>query len=155
MIDWYELIGQTAVPMHGDVLEWALKYETMDRRVAETTLFGMCRVSTIFLSLDHSWNGGRPLLFETMAFWPGRDGYEQERCSTWLEAQEQHARMCAEVARPAAVAAYIRRRLSDRWYQAKTDLERRWREIRGIEPTEMEQTMLAMEARMADRQEGW
>jgi hypothetical protein len=151
--DWYELIGQTPVLIQGDIIEAALKFEAMDRRVAETTLFGMCRVSTIFLSLDHSWNGGPPLLFETMAFWPGRDGYEQQRCSTWLEAQEQHARMCAEVARPAAVAAYVRRRLSDRWSRAKADLLSRWREIRGIEPTEMERQWLAIEARMADRQE--
>jgi hypothetical protein len=153
MSDWYELIGQTPVLIQGDFLEAALKFETMDCRVAETTLFGMCRVSTIFLSLDHSWNGGPPLLFETMAFWHGEHGYEQERCATWLQAQEQHARMCAEVVRPAAVAAYIGRQIADRWYQAKTDLGRRWREIRGIEPTEMEKTMLAIESRIFDRQD--
>jgi hypothetical protein len=153
MSDYYELIGQTAVPVHGGVLEWAQKFETMDRRVAETRLFGMCDVSTVFLGLDQSWGGGPPLLFETMAFWYCEGGYEQERCSTWLQAQEQHARMCAEVVRPAAVAAYIRRRLSDRWSRAKADLLSRWREIRGIEPTEMERQWLAIEARMADRLE--
>jgi hypothetical protein len=155
MSDYYELIGQTAVPVHGDVLEWAQKFETMDRRVAETRLFGICDVSTVFLGLDYSWGGGPPLLFETMAFWYCEGGYEQERCSTWLEAQEQHARMCAEVVRPAAVAAYIGRCLTESWDHAKRDLRDRWREMRGIEPTEMEKTMLAIEARTFDRREDW
>jgi hypothetical protein len=141
--------------VQGGVLDWAHKFETMDRRVANTRVLGMCDISTVFLGLDHSWGGGPPLLFETMAFWHGERGYEQERCSTWLQAQEQHARMCDQVAMPAAVLAYVRRRLSDRWYQAKTDLGRRWREMLGIEPTEMEQIMLALQARMFAREEEW
>ena len=153
MSDHYELIGQTVVPVQGGVLEWALKFEAMDRRVAETTLFGMCRVSTVFLGLDHAFFGGPPLLFETMAFWHGEGGYEQERCSTWLQAQEQHARMCAEVARPGTVLAYVGRCFQDWWYQAKTDLGRRWREMRGIELTDQEKVMLAMESSIFDREE--
>jgi hypothetical protein len=141
MSDWYELIGQTAVRIEGDIIECAMRFEAMDRRVAETKVLGMCCVSTIFLGLDHSWHGGPPVLFETMAFWRGEHGYEQTRSSTWLEAQKQHAAMCAEVARPGAVIAYIRRSLRDRWDRAKSDLWSRWREIRAIEPDEFEKTL--------------
>jgi hypothetical protein len=154
MSDYYELIGQTVVPVDGGVLEWAQKLEATDPRVAHTRVLGMCDVSTIFIGLDHAYGrGGPPLLFETMAFWPGRDGYEQERCSTWLEAQEQHARMCGEVARPRAVLAYVGRCLQDRWYQAKRDLGRRWREMRGVELSEHEKQLDAIEDRIFDRED--
>ena len=153
MSDYYELIGQTVVPVDGGVLEWATKFEAMDRRVAHTTVLGMCNVSTVFLGLDYNFGGGRPLLFETMAFWHGEHGYEQERCSTWLEAQEQHARMCAQVAMPGSVILYVGRCFQDRWYQAKRDLDRRWREMRGVEPTEHEKMMDRMEDRIFDREE--
>jgi hypothetical protein len=153
MSDWYELIGQTPVRIQGDILEAAMKFETMDRRVAETAVLGMCNVSTIFLGLDHAFGGGPPLLFESMTFWHGEGGYEQERCSTWLQAQTQHARMCAEVARPAAVLAYIGRCFSDTWDHAKSDLRDRWRELRGIELTGIEKTMHDLQNRIYDRED--
>jgi len=153
MSDYYELIGQTVVPVDGGVLEWARKFEAMDRRVAHTRVLGMCNVSTVFLGLDHAWGGGRPLLFETMAFWHGEGGYEQTRCSTWLEAQEQHASMCAEVARPGAALAYIGRCLADWRYQAKRDLGRRWREMRGIEPSDQEKLLDSIENRIFERED--
>lgn len=147
MSDWYELIGQTPVKIEGDIIECAMRYEAMDRRVAQTTLFDMCRVSTIFLSLDHSWGGGPPVLFETMAFWRGGHGDEQMRCCTWLEAQRQHAEMCAEVVRPAYVVAYIGRTVREQWDRAKSDLVRRWKELRGVELTDMEKLVLSLEDR--------
>ena len=57
MSDYYELIGQTVVPVSG-VLEWARTFEAADRRVAHTRVLGMCDVSTVFLGLDHSWGHG-------------------------------------------------------------------------------------------------
>ena len=153
MSDYYELIGQTVVPVSG-VLEWARTFEAADRRVAHTRVLGMCDVSTVFLGLDHSWGHGPPLLFETMAFWHGEHGYEQERCSTWLQAQEQHARMCADVARPGSVLLYIGRCVAESWDHAKRDLRDRWRELRGVELTWMEKTMQDMQNRTYER-EGW
>lgn len=47
------------------------------------------RVSTVFLSLDHNWGDGPPILFETMIFGGEHDGY-QERYRTWEEAEEGH-----------------------------------------------------------------
>ncbi len=151
-INYYELIGQTAVPV-GDLLEWAAKFEAMDRRVAHTRVLGMCDVSTVFLGLDHAWGGGPPLLFETMAFWHGEGGYEMHRCSTWLQAQEQHARMCDQVARPGSVIFYIGRRFRDWWYQAKRELGRRWREMRGVELSEHDKLLDSIEARTFDRED--
>jgi hypothetical protein len=56
-----------------DFLQWAMYFETADRRVAENvTLYGE-RLSTIFLGMDHSFNfhpDAPPILFETMLFAP-------------------------------------------------------------------------------------
>ena len=153
MSDYYELIGQTVVPVNGGALEWARTFEAADRRVAHTTVLGMCRVSTVFLGLDHGYGRGRPLLFETMAFWRGEGGAEQERCSTWLEAQAQHASMCEQVALPGSVLLYIGRCFQDRWYQAKRDLGRRWREMRGVELSENDKLLDSIESRIYDRED--
>jgi aminoglycoside phosphotransferase family enzyme len=51
-------------------------------------------ISTVFLGLDHSFDEGRPLLFETMTF--GGQEHDQricERCTTWDEAVAQHERV--------------------------------------------------------------
>jgi hypothetical protein len=133
MSDWYELIGQTPVLMDGGIIEKALRFGTADRRVALTNLYGLCSVSTVFLGLDHSWGFGPPMLFETMAFWQEEGGRQQERCSTWAEAEEQHARVCAECARPSALVRYVGRHLTSRWADARRDFSRRWREMRGVE----------------------
>jgi hypothetical protein len=98
--DKYLLVGQTPVPCV-DLLTWAREFETMDRRVAETTV-GDFWVSTVFLGLDHNWgHRGSPLLFETMVFPADKDtrglDIHCERCSTWLEAEAQHARIVEEV----------------------------------------------------------
>lgn len=137
MSDQYLLIGQTPVPCD-DVLEWAREFETMDRRIAQTKVLDLCHVSTVFLGLDHSFGRGRPLLFETMAFWHDEHGEEQTRCSTWIEAEKQHAQMCRHVVRPRAVVAYIGRWFRSWWEDAAYDARRRWRDLRGIEPSEFE-----------------
>lgn len=53
-------------------------------------------VSTVFLGLDHSWNGPPPLLFETMVF-GGTHNQDCERYATWDEAEKGHAAMVAKV----------------------------------------------------------
>jgi hypothetical protein len=122
MLDHYVLIGQT--PVECELLEWAEAFETMDRHMAKSSLFDLCVVSTVFLGLDHSFGDGPPLLFETMLFWEDEGGNEQTRCSTWLEAEEQHARMVKYAGSPTAVLAYCKRMLSSWW----DDACRSWRE---------------------------
>lgn len=79
-----------------DVHEWATWFELAKRHVADETVNG-CRVSTIFLGIDHQYmDGGAPLIFETMIFGGPLD-QEQERCSTWEQAEAMHKRMVDRV----------------------------------------------------------
>lgn len=108
--------ARTAVPV--DLMTWARGYERRreDRpknargeaipapgdgwaRVAHDTIrhWGQSAdVSTVFLGLDHSWGDGEPQIFETMVFGGALD-QEQERYSTWAEAEAGHAAMVARV----------------------------------------------------------
>ena len=60
-----------------------------DRRVAETLLSDEVWISTVFLCLDHSYNGDLPLVFETMVFFKGSDA-GMWRYSTWEQALRGH-----------------------------------------------------------------
>ena len=65
-----------------DLIMWARWFEKNERilhvdRVSPLLgLFGGCRVSTVFLGLDHSFGSGPPLLWETMIFGGPLDGDE-------------------------------------------------------------------------------
>ena len=72
-----------------DLMEWANWFERADRHVAETKLANGVRVSTVFLGLDHSFNGEVPILFETMIF-GGKHNEYQERYTTWDKAEDGH-----------------------------------------------------------------
>ena len=61
-----------------------------------TTSISSRVLSTVFLGIDHSWDNGPPVLFETMVFGGNHDQY-QERCSTWKQAEDMHERACALV----------------------------------------------------------
>ena len=93
MSDKYILQGKKVVP--ADLMTWAKWFETGDRHVANTAI-GDVRVSTVFLGLDHSFGHGEPLLFETMIFGGEHNDY-QTRCSTWEQAEAQHAEAVALV----------------------------------------------------------
>ncbi len=118
---FYNLVGQTPVPC--SMMEWAMGYEgtQFERRVALTRL-PWCSVSTVFLGLDHRmWEGGPPILFESMAFWFNGDSYEQERCATWPEAEAMHAAMVAEVSKPSRLLSALWRGMWDEWRKARND----------------------------------
>lgn len=79
-----------------ETLEWAKQFEELansgKRQVAEDVVNG-CRVSTVWLGIDHSpLDGAEPLVFETMVFSNHDNGIEfyQDRYSTYLEALEGH-----------------------------------------------------------------
>lgn len=107
MSDKYYLDGKTPVPCD-DLMEWARKFDVENRQVAADEIGG-AYISTMFLGIDHRFRFGEesknlpPLLFETMIFDGAEDGY-QERCSTWEEAEVQHARAVELVKRAAAAA---------------------------------------------------
>jgi hypothetical protein len=92
------------------------KYATLRGRVFQVDLYTMARwfegegrqiayssfahktveVSTVFLSIDHSFHGGKPVLWETMVFGGKHDGY-QLRATSEEEAHEQHDLACKMV----------------------------------------------------------
>ena len=78
-----------------DLMTWGLWMEHADRRVAHTVQLELS-VSTVFLGLDHQYGDGPPLLFETMAFFNGQSE-DQDRYSTWEEAEKGHAEMVRRV----------------------------------------------------------
>lgn len=63
------------------------------RRVGNTRL-PWAWVSTVFLPLNHAWDDGPPVLFETMIF-GGAFDQEQWRYRTWAEAEVGHRRAVA------------------------------------------------------------
>jgi hypothetical protein len=65
----YKLNDDGTVEPFTDVIEWAGWYETASNRQIALDDVGDVRISTVFLSIDHSFGGdGPPILFETMIF---------------------------------------------------------------------------------------
>ena len=93
MSDHYILEGHKAVKT--DLMTWARRFERTDRAVRKTTIDDV-EVSTVFLGLNHQYGDGPPLLFETMIF-GGKLYQEQDRCTTWEEAEAMHEAMCERV----------------------------------------------------------
>ena len=78
-----------------DIVKWAEWFETADRHVAKEDI-GDVRVSTVFLGLDHQFENGPPILFETMVFGGVLD-QEMERYCTWEEAEAGHNEIVKKV----------------------------------------------------------
>lgn len=65
-------------------------------------------VSTVFLALDHSFNDGPPVLWETLVMGGGLDG-EMARYTSREAALAGHQRMCERVKNYRELSATIRR----------------------------------------------
>jgi hypothetical protein len=90
--------------------------DSRKRRVAGTTT-RFHWVSTMFLGLDHQWDKGPPLLFETMVFERTDETNENEidwlggechRYSTWDDAVAGHAAVVRRIEKLEAEAAAIK-----------------------------------------------
>lgn len=93
-----------------DLLTWARWFEYSDNRRLAWTETKFHNISTVFLGLDHNlWDGGPPLLWETMAFTKERhlsmvfgrersmpDWLDQDRYETRAEALAGHEAMVAK-----------------------------------------------------------
>lgn len=90
MMGMYVLDDKTPIPCF-DVIKWAS--QSKEDKIVARSQFGEIVVSTVFLGMDHSFNGGTPVLFETMVFGGEYDLY-QERYYTWNEAEEGHKVAC-------------------------------------------------------------
>lgn len=100
MTGHYILEGKIPVKVYS-LIKWGEWFEKADRNVARDTFVigsDASTVSTVFLGLDYNFGGGPPILFETMVF-GGELDQEQERCSTWDQAEQMHKDMCAKVKR--------------------------------------------------------
>ena len=93
MSDFFILDENHNVIPAANTLEWGEFFNKPDRIVAATEI-GEIRVSTVFLGIDHSWGGDKPVVFETMIFGGEHDQY-QDRCCTWVEAEAMHVKAVA------------------------------------------------------------
>lgn len=99
------LVGHEVMP--ANLMTWARWFEATSRSPGKNGLptgrhvahdvvpGGKAKISTVFLGIDHSFNGGRPLWFETMVFVGGVD-VDMARYATWDEAAAGHAAMLAK-----------------------------------------------------------
>ena len=93
---WWILDGHTPRLVGWDeYLAWQKAGSPDNRRVAQDTL-GDVWVSTVFLTVDHAFLGGPPILFETMIF----GGPHDQLCwryATWEGAEAGHRRVVAHL----------------------------------------------------------
>lgn len=113
---YWILRGHEPVPT-SSVEEWGAFFEDIEnRRVANDLIdqpgLDPVEVSTVFLGLDHRWDGeGPPILFESMVFGGPLDG-ETYRYCTWDEAIAGHMLLTDEAVLEGKVAAWeVRERL--------------------------------------------
>lgn len=89
MAEWYGLDGQPISIAEAD----ALLPDSARRTVARTMITtdrGRVEVSTVFLVLDHGWDDGPPVLWETMTF-GGPDDLATQRYRSVQDAIDGHA----------------------------------------------------------------
>jgi len=100
----YYILNAEGEPVRANnITEWGSFFEdTEARRVGFDILSGEVQVSTMFLGLDHSFNGPEPILWETMIFGGKLDNY-QERCG----GNRDDARRMHDAAVEKANAAYL------------------------------------------------
>jgi len=90
-MDKYTLDKNGNPVIEEDLLTWGAWFKEADRHTALDKFDGI-KVSTVFLGLDHSFGGGRPVLWETMIF-GGKYDLDQERYTNEEDAIKGHKRM--------------------------------------------------------------
>lgn len=90
----YILVGHEPV-YEPDLVKWAMWFETADRQV-RLTVTEFHSISTVFLGIDHSFQSGPPVLFETMVFGDDGEDVDTWRYHTWTEAEAGHELLVRE-----------------------------------------------------------
>ena len=99
---WWMLKDGKPVPVDGFDVEFAKWYEDFSNRQTARTEVQDPRdgtkvlISTVFLALDHGWDDGPPVLWETMIFGGSLDG-EQWRYRSEAEARVGHEAAVTQV----------------------------------------------------------
>jgi hypothetical protein len=115
-IKYFILLGRT--PIAVDLMTWANACERVFRahidgddpwRIGHDQINERCRVSTVFLGLNHNFGRGEPLLFETMIFGGPLAG-EMSRYCTYNEAERGHAAAVVQAKKACAQIATIKDR---------------------------------------------
>lgn len=88
-MDHWILAEDGKTPIKTDLPTWVRWVEKNDRKVAFDR-FGDVKVSTVFLTLDHAFRGGEPVLWETMIL-GGPCDQEQWRATSHEQALKNHA----------------------------------------------------------------
>jgi len=117
-------LNENKEPIPCTIEEWAMGVETAVH-VADETVVG-CRVSTVFLGLDHNWGEGPPVLFETMVF-GGRFDQHQWRYVTWNGAESGHIKVCTALRRDANPIATVKH--WTKWLSCKIRRKTYWPEL--------------------------
>lgn len=98
-MDMYYILDVEGKPQPTDALtmgKWFAEDETNRRRLACDRI-GELKVSTVFLGLNHQWNDGPPLLWETMVFGLSGDEEIMLRYTSKVDALDGHRQMCDEM----------------------------------------------------------
>lgn len=90
MIEHYDRAGNLI-----DIDRWALLMQDRRYQVLVQDHVGPYMVSTVWLGIDHNFDEGPPLIFETMVF--KTDSVEGRRYTTEEEALAGHAELLNEV----------------------------------------------------------
>ena len=94
--DFLYVLDKDKKPVPATTAEWAAMFADAPGRTVKHETVGDAEVSTCFMGINlHVWSTV-PATFETMIF-GGRYDRECARCSTWEEAEVQHAEMVALV----------------------------------------------------------
>lgn len=89
MSDWYWLdedkrpwpvMAEIASDEFRNYNEWL--YDPVNKNVGNNTVDGYV-ISTVFLGLDHSYNGDTPVLWETMVF-PSKTDFGEQYCRRYM-----------------------------------------------------------------------
>jgi len=88
---WAYILDDNGNPVpEPDTIRWAKWFENNGRHIGCDNI-GDIRISTVFLGIDHSFDDGPPVLWETMIFGGKHDQY-QERYRSREDAIAGHAR---------------------------------------------------------------
>lgn len=95
MLEHYILDEDGVLVLEPDIIKCVIWFAKNKNTVART-MIGNVKVSTVFLSINHAFDEGIPLLFETMIFGGTHDNY-QSRYATRTGALDGHAEAVALV----------------------------------------------------------
>ena len=90
-MDWYDKKGKKLSNVEATPLLMDEEYKIIEQTRGKDKDGEELLVSTVWLGLDHNYDGGKPLIFETMVF-PKGEWLERycERYSTEAQAKKGH-----------------------------------------------------------------